>query len=177
MSNLFTSSPVQAPAAPQTDAAVQGQYIGEASAKQIALNHAGIAEADANFVRCHLDFDDGRWEYEVELYSGATEYDYDIDAYTGDILSFDYDAEYYMPGQSLGNTAVNGTSITVDQAKQIALQHAGVEEASTRRMEMDVDYDHGRTVYEFSWKVDWTEYEYEIDTSTGDILSFSQEQD
>lgn len=88
MSNLFTSSPVQAPAAPQTDAAVQGQYIGEASAKQIALNHAGIAEADANFVRCHLDFDDGRWEYKVELYSGATEYEYEIDASTGDILSF-----------------------------------------------------------------------------------------
>ena len=85
--------PVQAPAALQTDTTVQSQYIGETSAKQIALNHAGIAETDANFVRCFLDFDDGRWEYEVEFYSGAAEYDYDIDAYTGDILSFDYDAE------------------------------------------------------------------------------------
>lgn len=110
----------------------------------------------------------------MELYSGATEYDYDIDAYTGDILFFDYDAEYYTPGQSLGNTAMNGTSITADQDKQIALQHAGVDEANTRRMEMDIGYDHGRTTYEFSWKVNWTEYEYEIDAATGDIISAGQ---
>lgn len=57
------STPMQTPAATQPGTVTQNQYIGEASAKQIALNHAGIAEADANFVRCHLDFDDGHWEY------------------------------------------------------------------------------------------------------------------
>lgn len=153
-----------------------GQYIGEEAAKQAALTHAGKTTGTVSFVRCHLDFDDGRWKYEVEFYEGNTEYDYDIDAVTGDIISYDYDSEYYNPAPN-GQTAAPGASITAEQAKQIALQHAGVEESSTRRMEMDIDYDHGRTVYEFSWKVDWTEYEYEIDASTGDILSFSQEQD
>lgn len=41
------------------------------------------------FLRANLDWDDGRMKYEVEFYSGTTEYDYDIDAVTGAILSCD----------------------------------------------------------------------------------------
>lgn len=165
------------PAAMQNGANAQsGQYIGEEAAKQAALAHAGKTADAVSLVRCHLDFDDGRWKYEVEFYEGNTEYDYDIDAVTGDIISYDYDAEYYNPSSN-GQATAPGASVTAEQAKQIALHHAGVDEASTRRMEMDTDYDHGRTIYEFSWKVDWTEYEYEIDAATGDIISFSQEQD
>ena len=44
-------------------------------------------------------------------------------------------------------------------------------------MELETDHDDGRTVYEFSWKVGTTEYDYEIDADTGEILSYSQEQD
>ena len=165
------------PAAMQNGVSAQsGQYIGEEAAKQAALAHAGKTADAVSFARCKLDFDGGRWTYEVEFYEGNTEYDYDIDAVTGDIISYDYDAEYYNPSSN-GQTTAPGGSITAEQAKQIALQHAGVDEANTRRMEMDIDYDHGRTTYEFSWKVDWTEYEYEIDASTGSIISFSQEQD
>lgn len=173
--------PVQTPAAPQTGAAAQSQYIGEASAKQIALSHAGIAETDANFVRCFLDFDDGRWEYEVEFYSGATEYDYDIDAVTGDILAFDYDAEYYAPGTSgqiAGGTApVNGTSLTAEQARQIALQHVGMSEQDIRYMDVDFDYEWGRAVYEFEWKSGWTEYSVTVDANTGEIVGYEQDWD
>lgn len=176
-SGAAQSAPTQAPAAPQTGEAAQGRYIGEASAKQIALDHAGIAQADANFVRCFLDFDDGRWEYEVEFYSGAIEYDYAIDAYTGDILSFDYDAEYYTPDQNLGNTAVSGTSITAEQAKQIALDHAGVAERDARRMEMDFDYEWGRAVYEFEWKSGWMEYSVAVDANTGEVVGYEQDWD
>lgn len=176
------------PAAVQNGTNAQsGQYIGEEAAKQAALTHAGKTADTVSFARCNLDFDDGRWKYEVEFYEGNAEYDYDIDATTGEVISYDYDAEYYTPGSAAPGTAAQdpangaqttpGAAITAEQAKQIALDHAGVDERSTRRMEMDVDYDHGRTVYEFSWKVDWTEYEYEIDAATGDILSFSQEED
>ena len=36
--------------------------IGEAAAKQIALEHAGIAEADASYLWVSRDYDDGRLE-------------------------------------------------------------------------------------------------------------------
>lgn len=42
-------------------------------------------------VKCELDYDDGRWEYELELRSGYTEYDCEIDAQTGAILKWEKD--------------------------------------------------------------------------------------
>ena len=116
--------------------------------------------------------------YDVEFVritdAGAEEYDYEIDATTAEILSYDYDAEYYIGTQTVEGS---GTAVTADQAKQIALAHAGVAEADIRSLELETDRDNGRTVYEFSWKVGFTEYDYEIDADTGEILSYSQEQD
>ena len=176
-------APVAAPASEPT-AGIAGSadpnsgYITEEAAKSAAFTHAGVAETDLQGVRVKLDYDDGRAVYDVEFIrnteGGAAEYDYEIDATTGEILSYDYDAENWN-----GTTAASGTGspVTADQAKQIALAHAGVAESDTRAMEMETDRDHGRTVYEFSWKVGFTEYDYEIDADTGEILSHSQEQD
>ena len=97
--------------------AASGSYIGEAAAQQAALAHAGLDEASVSFVRTHLDWDDGRWKYEVEFYKDSTEYDYDIDAVTGDVLSYDYDAEYYTAPTA---ETASGAGLTADQAKQIA---------------------------------------------------------
>lgn len=152
------------------------EYIGEEAAKQTALSHAGLDENSVTFVRTQLDWDDGRWKYEVEFYKDNTEYDYDVDALTGEVLSYDYDAEYYNAGTD-GTANGNGTTITAEEAKQIALQHAGVAEADTSRLEIDFDYEHGSAVYELEWKVGWTEYEYEIDANTGEVLSYKRDVD
>ena len=50
-----------------------------------------------------MDRDDGRWVYEVEFYYGSKEYDYDIDALTGDIRSRDYDVENFTIPTSSGS--------------------------------------------------------------------------
>ena len=42
-------------------------------------------------VSCKLDWVDGRQVYEVELRDGRTEYEFEIDAQTGSILSRDVD--------------------------------------------------------------------------------------
>ena len=76
-------------ASQQGASSASGNYISADRAKQIALNDAGVKEANAVFLRANLDWDDGRMKYEVEFYSGTTEYDYDIDAVTGAILSSD----------------------------------------------------------------------------------------
>lgn len=154
--------------------AASGDYIGEEAAQQAALAHAGLDAASVNFVRTHLDWDDGRWKYEVEFYKDNTEYDYDIDALTGSILSYDYDAEYYT---APATGTASGASLTAEQAKQIALQHAGVAEADTSRMEIGFDYENGRAVYELEWRVGWTEYSYEVDANTGDVLSYERDVD
>ncbi len=67
------------------------KFIGEEKAKQIAIEKAGITSDGANFVRVELDRDNGIWHYEVEFRQGRTEYDADIKADTGEIISFETD--------------------------------------------------------------------------------------
>ena len=69
-------------------------YIGAEKAKSIALKAAGVSAAQAKWMRCHLERDHGQWEYSVEFYYGDMEYEYEIDALTGRILSMDVDSIY-----------------------------------------------------------------------------------
>ena len=141
-------------------------YIGEAKAKEIALDHAGVKESNATFLQVRLSRDDGRMEYEVEFWSGNTEYDYDIDALTGDVRSYDRDIDgYTIPSQT-------GTDIGAEKAKEIALDHAGVKESETAFLHTERDYDDGRLIYDVEFYAGSVEYDYEIDASTGTVLSY-----
>jgi len=70
----------------------------EDEAKEIALKNAGLRGEDVTFVRSHPDWEDGRPTYEIEFFTNDMEYDYEIDAVTGNILSMDRDAEFYHRG-------------------------------------------------------------------------------
>ncbi len=58
-------------------------------AKAAALKHAGLDETQVSDVDIDLDRDNGKLIYEVDFNSGNTEYDYDIDAETGEVISAD----------------------------------------------------------------------------------------
>ena len=156
----------------------QNNYIGEQAAQDAALAHAGVSAQNVSFVRTKLDWDNGRWQYEVEFYDQGTEYDYSIDAVTGEVLGYDYDAEYYTANN---NTAAMqtapGAQISAEDAKAIALAHAGVSAQDAQRMEMGFDNEHGRSVYEFEWHVGWTEYSCDVDANTGEVVGYSSEYD
>lgn len=68
-----------------------GDFIGEEAAKNVAFAHAGVTETAVMELECKLDEDDGRYVYEIEFEAGNLEYEYEIDAATGDILSVDID--------------------------------------------------------------------------------------
>lgn len=162
----------------QGSTAQQNNYIGEQAAQDAALAHAGVSAQNVSFVRTKLDWDNGRWQYEVEFYDQGTEYDYSIDAVTGEVLGYDYDAEYYTANN---NTAAMqtapGAQISAEDAKAIALAHAGVSAQDAQRMEMGFDNEHGRSVYEFEWHVGWTEYSCDVDANTGEVVGYSSEYD
>ena len=146
-----------------------GSAITLDEAKAIALKDAGFSESQVTIVRAHQDYDDGRLEYEVEFYKDNVEYDYDIDAATGRIISRDYDAEYYTPITNPGSSS-SGNAITLDEAKAIALKDAGFSESQVTIVRARQDYDDGRLEYEVEFYKDNVEYDYEI-SSTGTILS------
>lgn len=61
------------------------EKISREKAKSIALNHAGLKEADVRELEIELDNEKGVYVYEVSFKSGRYEYDYVIDAVTGAI--------------------------------------------------------------------------------------------
>ena len=155
----------------------QGQ-ITEAQAKQIALENAGLKEEEVTFVRSHIDYDDGVMEYEVEFYAGNMEYDYDIDAMTGALRSMDQDCEFYA--QAAGNAAAAKaptSGITQEQAIEIALKHAGVAKADASFIQVKPDVDNGMQQFDVEFHVGMTEYNYDIDASTGRIVDFDADID
>ena len=58
-------------------------------AKETALRHAGLNESQVSDVDVDLDRENGKLIYEVDFISGNTEYDYDINAETGEVISAD----------------------------------------------------------------------------------------
>ena len=152
----------------------KAKKISSDKAKKIALGDAKLAEKNVTFVKVELEFEDNKLVYDVEFYSGNVEYDYDIDAVSGAIVSADKDIEnYVIPAQP--STEAQASEISVEKAKQIALSHAGV--GSARFTKAKIDYENGVKVYEIEFKVGNMEYEYDINVVNGAIVSSSAEID
>jgi hypothetical protein len=66
-------------------------YIGQEKAKSAALSDAGLTASQITRFQCEFDWEHGQPVYEIEFHCGTTEYEYEIDAYTGAILSRDVD--------------------------------------------------------------------------------------
>ena len=60
-------------------------------AEMTALDHAGFTADQVQYLRTEYELDDGVPQYEVQFHQGRWEYDYEIDARTGEILSYDRD--------------------------------------------------------------------------------------
>lgn len=158
----------------KSNKANKAKKISADKAKKIALGDAKLAEKDVTLVKVELELEDNRLVYDVEFYSGNVEYDYDIDAVSGAIVSADKDIEnYVIPAQP--STEAQASEISVEKAKQIALSHAGV--GSARFTKAKIDYENGVKVYEIEFKVGNMEYEYDINVVNGAIVSSSAEID
>ncbi|MBP3293795.1 MAG: PepSY domain-containing protein [Clostridia bacterium] len=64
-----------------------------------------------------------------------------------------------------------------DRAKEIALENAGITEAAVRTLEIELDYEGGKMVYEVEIYADQKEYDYDIHAETGEILKYDTEHD
>ena len=83
--------PVPAPAAPQENSS---GTVSEETAKETALATAGVRESDTTYLYVVPEYDDGRRVYNVEFMVGTTEYEFEIDAGSGQVLEYDADSIY-----------------------------------------------------------------------------------
>ncbi len=144
----------------------KSDFITEAKAKSIALKHAEVKSKEISYYRIHLDTDDGVSKYEISFYVDKKEYEYDINAKTGKILS------YEKPKPTLSDA-----KISKSKAKSIALKDAGVKAADIFDYELETDVDKNVVKYEISFKANGFEYDYEINAKGGNIIKKEKEKD
>lgn len=171
---VLASGAAQASEAAQTSPAAQNAsdsgMIGEEKAKEIALNHAGLTEDQTQRLLVKRDYDDGRSIYEVEFYGeGRDEYDYEIDAATGEIVAFDSDLHDHGTAPSEGQSQVSE-----EQVRQIVLER--VPGASAENIFLHLEWDDGRLEYEGELIYDNMEYEFKIDAYSGAVTEWEAEQ-
>lgn len=146
----------------------------EEDAKSIALTDAGVKESDVANIRIERDTDDGIIVYDVDFYAGNKEYDYEIDASSGEIRSKDSEIEDDFL-DDLNQTATNAGLISETDAAKIALSK--VEGASEQNLRISLDRDDGKDIYEGEIRYNGMEYEFELNAKTGDILEWSKERE
>lgn len=146
----------------------QNGIITEDEAKEIALKDAGVAEDEVTGIRIQLEFDDGRWEYEIEFYVGTTEYEYKIEGESGKIIEKEMDRK-----EITGTVSTTENSISEAEAKALAL--AKVPGAGENDIRLYLDYDDGKMIYEGSIVYEGIKYEFEIDASAGTVREWKEE--
>ena len=140
-------------------------------AKEIALNHAGVHQGEVNMIKVERDFDHGIYEYEIEFWKNGTEYDYTINADTGAIIKQKQEMKYHH-NTPINNGQMQGARISSQQATNIALSHANLTNDQIKFLSCKPKVDDGREIYDIKFWKGFTEYEYEIDAITGNVLEF-----
>ncbi|AXQ79084.1 hypothetical protein DDV21_008285 [Streptococcus chenjunshii] len=162
--------------------------LSEQQAQAIALKHAGLTASDVTFSSTKKDRDNFKATYEIEFYTADSEYDYTIDATDGSVLGYDLEKKQTSTSSSASTSSSSAPSsettsgdtdqeITAEQAKAIALADAGLDESAVINLKVEKDFEHGVSYYEvdFDDPAAGLEYDYAIDSVSGDILERSQD--
>ena len=160
--------------------------ITQKDARKIALEDAGLTEAEVTISAEKLDTENGVAVYEVDFVKGNVKYEYDINAMTGAVYSKSSESTA-VPSTEAQTAAVNATVaptaenrsnnnyIGLERAKAIALGNAGLSAASVTFTEAKPDFDDGVPNYDLDFYTATHEYDYEIDAQTGAIMDKSVE--
>ena len=182
------------------EAGAPAMPIGMDAARSAAEEYAGTTAVDSVTAEVDPELDESPAHYEVELQTAWGEFKYLVDAYTGKVLSGQKDLlaavsasnETTKPSGQKPAPASNETTKPSDQkpapsgtvqdigyakAKSIALNHAGLRENQAYDMDIELDDEDGKLIYEVEFKSGNMEYDYEIDAASGAILKHETELD
>ena len=169
------------------EAGAPAMPIGMDAARTAAEEYAGTTAVDSVTAEVDPELDESPAHYEVELRTAWGEFEYLVDAYTGRVLSGQKDLlaavsasnETTKPSGQKPTPSKAVQDIGYAKAKSIALNHAGLSENQAKVYDMDIELDDedGKLVYEIEFKSGNMEYDYEIDAASGTILKHEAELD
>ena len=164
-------------------------YIGKEEAKEKLAEHINIEEDDLYFENVDLEMENS--QYEIDFYYNNHEYEAKVDAKEGKVIYTDYPLNTTNNNTTTNNTTTNngngqGSSnnnnqngnatqneITLEEAKEISLQHANLNKDDVTLIKAEIDHD-GQGMYEIEWRDATYEYDFDI-SKTGNILHYEKE--
>ena len=165
-------------------------FISKNEVKDIIAKNMNVNSGDLYFEDIDFEFDKG--VYEVEVYYQNRDYEYKIDAKEGKVIYTDFrNINTNNSQNNSNNNNSNGSnnsnsnnqnslnnvtaSISLDEAKNIAVTNAGVDINSVKFTREELDHDNHTLVYELEFFYNNIEYDYEINATTGDIISYDKD--
>ena len=163
----------------------QNIALTQEEAKNIAMNHAGLAEEEIRDLQVERDMERGVQKWDIDFRSGDWEYDYEINAETGAVIKGEkeYDPEktagsaQSAPSKPAETQPSKTEKLSAEEAKAIALKHAGLEAAQVKGLQAEYDVDDGVPEWEVEFYEGGMEYSYEIHAESGKIRSWDKEKE
>ncbi|ERJ76177.1 PepSY domain-containing protein [Streptococcus sobrinus] len=148
-------------------------------AKQIALNNAGLAENQVSELKVDKDQQDDSPIYKINFKCGETGYSYHISAVNGSILEIDNDTNSSSNSGSNSSSDQNKqqATFTNEEAKQIALNNAGLAENQVSELKVDKDQQDDSPIYKINFKCGECGYSYVVSAVNGSILEIDNDTD
>lgn len=141
----------------------ENKTISEEEAKKIAADYLKLNIDEIIFTKTKLDYDDGLLIYELEFYKDNTEYEFDINAYTKEIINISVDNNDYTTNNS-------NNYIGLEKAKEVVKNHTKIDNIFF--VESEFDFDNGTPIYELKFYDNNVKYEYEINANSGNIIKY-----
>ena len=157
--------------------------ISIAQAKQLALDHSKVAKNTAKMTKIRLDKENKKFIYEIEFYTERKKYKYNIDANTGKVLSYSEKerisaSTVIRDDGKIINTNGSDTEIRktpkyigMEKAKEIAVARiTGAKKINVTNIQLDNEK--GKMIYEGRIVYKNTEYKFDIDAITGEVINW-----
>lgn len=132
-----------------------------------------------------LDYEDGRYQYEVKFYTGHTVYEAEYDASTGALLKEEKKVTGWQPESPAAQSSSQpdtpsktekssqpSSTLDEDTIRNAALSRA--EGSDPQIIKIKLDKEDGRLIYEGKMKDSSYQYEFEMDAYTGTVLKWER---
>ena len=148
--------------------------IGKSAAALAAEEYAGTLELNSVTTDVDPELDEFPPHYEVEVKTTWGEFEYMVDAFTGQVLSGQRDLQNTTgPGtQSTPATMITETQAFDAAAEHCGAQYTGLQGYNAMNVVTKLDWDDGRQVYDVDFVISGYQFEYEIDAYTGAVLKW-----
>lgn len=137
-------------------------------AQIIALEKVQLNLADVMMTKLSQDRDDGRLVFDVEFVVSDTEYEFEIDAQTGEIIEQSTERVDKSKAAMLSQKL-----LTMDEAKEKALTQAAATVENAIFLKVELDDEDDQAEYEIEFTADDKMHKVEMNAKSGEIINYT----